>query len=72
MAEQTFQPGDIVVLKSGSPKMTVEYSNDDDTKCWYINTQTKEIEFKEIPTAVLKKAAEKSSAQDDYELFDDV
>jgi len=37
MANQTFDPGDLVRLKSGGPKMTVEQLSDDKATCSFFD-----------------------------------
>lgn len=43
MAEQTFKAGDVVVLKSGSPKLTILWVTNDGTArvVWYNEATTK-------------------------------
>lgn len=41
------KPGDVVVLKSGSPEMTVEYTEGDKVGClWFINGNVVKYVFK--------------------------
>jgi uncharacterized protein YodC (DUF2158 family) len=55
MADPKFNPGDVVALKSGSPKMTVEWSNEEGrTGCWWYNYQTYHFEEKEFTSAMLQ------------------
>lgn len=58
MANQKFQPGDVVILKSGSPKMTVQFSSDDGwTYVVMYNFNTFELHTQlRLPTAALKLA----------------
>ncbi len=49
----SFQSGDVVKLKSGSPKMTVEIVNQDGVKCvWFDNANSKTATFP--PEALLR------------------
>jgi uncharacterized protein YodC (DUF2158 family) len=43
METKKFNPGDVVVIKSGSPKMTVVFCTDYDATCIYYNTTTDKI-----------------------------
>lgn len=55
MQETKFNPGDIVELKSGSPKMTVLRSEEDFTYCfYYIPQENRFEEEKKIPTVLLR------------------
>lgn len=58
MADQKFQPGDVVVIKSGSPKMTVWFtSNDGWAYCYYFKSQSESISQEvKIPSSVLMLA----------------
>jgi uncharacterized protein YodC (DUF2158 family) len=55
MIEQ-FKPGDVVEMKSGSPKLTVWFSSNDGwTHCFFFKAQTEAISHEvKLPTAVLK------------------
>ena len=55
MADYKFNPGDIVIMKSGSPKMTVAYSSNDETMVHYYNYEDHKVSQKiTLPTAVLE------------------
>jgi len=55
MADYKFNPGDIVMMKSGSPKMTVAYSSNDETIVYYYNYEDHKVSPKiTLPTAVLE------------------
>lgn len=54
MANETFRPGDIVQLKSGSPAFTVQASGPDTTRVYWYVTERQQVEMKDIPTATLK------------------
>lgn len=41
--DKCFKAGDVVVLKSGSPKMTVIYSNEESTSVVYYNYEAQKI-----------------------------
>lgn len=44
----TFNSGDIVQLKSGSPAMTVDFVSGDDVTCnWFVNDEVKTAVFKD-------------------------
>jgi len=44
-----FKPGDIVVLKSGGPKMTVDSISDNNISCiWFADNKAESRTFKEI------------------------
>lgn len=47
MSNNTFNPGDVVVLKSGGPKMTYEYENAnyEATCSYFINNERKRESF---------------------------
>jgi uncharacterized protein YodC (DUF2158 family) len=50
-----FQPGDVVTLKSGSPKMTVLSSDENSTNCWYYDTATNKMQpDQNIPSVLLQ------------------
>lgn len=53
-----FNPGDIVIIKSGSPKMTVYTStNEGCTYCYFYSDEEKKIkEATKLPTSVLTLA----------------
>lgn len=51
MATVAFQPGDLVEIKSGSPKLTVVWSGDDTTLVIYYDNG---FEQQELPTAALQ------------------
>lgn len=55
MADETFKAGDIVELKSGSPKMTITFVSEDYAFCtWYdTNTHTWRESVK-FPVIILK------------------
>ena len=55
MADYKFNPGDIVMMKSGSPKMTVSHSSIDETVVFYYNYEENKVSAKIIlPTSVLE------------------
>jgi uncharacterized protein YodC (DUF2158 family) len=42
----TFKAGDVVVLKSGGPKMTIEYVGTDRADCrWFVGEEVKQGTF---------------------------
>ena len=50
MAQEKFQVGDVVTLKSGGPEMTVQevYNNDDWCKCtWFLDGKRYNDSFRE-------------------------
>lgn len=55
MANETFQPGDIVQLKSGSPKMTVLWSNDGKTYCFWFDEHNHRFQDSDFHTILLQK-----------------
>lgn len=56
MAQQTFQPGDVVQLKSGGPKMTVSVIDGDNIYCMgYDENAHQFIEPRKFFRVVLKK-----------------
>ncbi|MCU7547785.1 DUF2158 domain-containing protein [Chitinophagaceae bacterium LB-8] len=57
MAEQTLQLGDVVILKSGSPKMTIASSvfANGNVRVYFYDTNKHELLMKELPSAILKK-----------------
>lgn len=55
MKNNKFNEGDIVRLKSGSPEMTVSYSDEDDTYIYYYNyPENKVSEQIKLKTCVLE------------------
>lgn len=54
MANNCFKDGDIVIIKSGSPKMTVIYSDDDDTSVVYYDYESKKVNATKIATIALE------------------
>ncbi len=55
MSETNFNVGDIVKLKSGSPDMTVSYSDKDETYVFYYNYDKQSVSSKiTLPTGVLE------------------
>ncbi|GEM55275.1 DUF2158 domain-containing protein [Flavobacterium branchiophilum] len=57
MENESFKIGDVVVLKSGSPKMTVVYSDPKMTQCIFFNEFTNELIYpKGFNTPALKLA----------------
>jgi uncharacterized protein YodC (DUF2158 family) len=59
MAQQTFQPGDIVQLKSGGPKMTVTVVDGDNIYCMGYDANAHQfIEPRKFLSIVLKKIDE--------------
>lgn len=65
MPEQKFRAGDIVTLKSGSPKMTVSTSTNETTRCYVYNATLSQVEFKDLPTIILK--LDEESILEEYE-----
>jgi uncharacterized protein YodC (DUF2158 family) len=62
MAQQTFQPGDVVQLKSGGPKMTVTVVDGDNVYCMgYDENAHQFIEPRKFLNIVLKKFDDESS-----------
>lgn len=54
MGTGPLKPGDVVTLKSGGPKMTVDWTNDEDTACtWFVGSKREQAKFY---TATLVKA----------------
>jgi uncharacterized protein YodC (DUF2158 family) len=65
MAEERIIPGDVVQLKSGSPKMTVTRTDEKVTDCIYYSEHTQKIKAAEnIPTVALKKIEATGQGQD--------
>ncbi len=55
MEDCKFNPGDIVMMKSGSPKMTVSFSSADETIVFYYNYEDHKVSSKiTLPTVVLE------------------
>lgn len=55
MENNSFKIGDIVMLKSGSPKMTVVYSDNDHTSVVYYNYESNKVSPSiQITTAALE------------------
>ncbi|WP_156357687.1 DUF2158 domain-containing protein [Sphingomonas sp. Leaf62] len=51
-----FSVGDVVVLRSGGPSMTVLWSNDSETCCtWFPTSQSLEPAIRNFMSGVLKK-----------------
>jgi uncharacterized protein YodC (DUF2158 family) len=60
MADQKFQQGDVVVLKSGSPKMTVGGSPTSSAhiRVYFYDFTTHQLELRDLPPATLMLAPE--------------
>lgn len=54
MSEE-FKPGDLVYLISGSPKMVVVGSNENETRVLWCQYGTDKIQDQTVPTVVLRK-----------------
>lgn len=52
--QSTFQPGDVVQLKSGGPRMTVETSDETLTSCTWFDTKG-ELKRADFPTVIVEK-----------------
>lgn len=50
-----FAPGDVVYLKSGSPKYTVVAANESRVTLMWSNYDTRKIETADVPPVVLRK-----------------
>lgn len=71
----TFQPGDVVALKSGGPFMTVSGISDDGIECMWLGEEG-ELFRETLPHAVLKSAdreedADASETDDDEDEDED-
>jgi uncharacterized protein YodC (DUF2158 family) len=61
MENNAFKPGDIVMIKSGSPKMTVSYSDKDVTVChFYCFTENKININNRLETIILERVDSES------------
>ncbi|AIN74116.1 Uncharacterized conserved protein YodC, DUF2158 family [Flavobacterium psychrophilum DSM 3660] len=58
MENNSFKPGDVVVLKSGSPKMTVSYSDVTETICHYYNFNENKLSLNNRISTVSLELAE--------------
>jgi uncharacterized protein YodC (DUF2158 family) len=66
----TFQPGDIVALKSGGQFMTVSRVSDDGAECMWIGEEG-ELFRETLPLAVLKTIDDDADTADDEDDADD-
>jgi len=64
----TFEPGDVVALKSGSPAMTVIGVKDDGVHCVWYGEETDEVKTDVVPAIALEKAV---ACEDEDEDDDD-
>jgi uncharacterized protein YodC (DUF2158 family) len=62
----TFQPGDVVFLKSGGQSMTVAAINDESVECIWLGEEG-ELFRQEIPAVALTSADEIADDEDDEE-----
>jgi uncharacterized protein YodC (DUF2158 family) len=54
---QTFKPGDLVMLRSGSPTMTVTWVNDTDVGVVYWNDRSNAIEVNSFVAAAVESSS---------------
>jgi uncharacterized protein YodC (DUF2158 family) len=62
----SFQPGDVVSLKSGGPFMTVSAVADDGVECVWLGEEG-ELFREMLPLAVLRTADDDQAVDDEYE-----
>jgi uncharacterized protein YodC (DUF2158 family) len=67
----TFQPGDVVVLKSGGQFMTVSGVSEDEIQCIWIGEEG-ELFRETLPLAVLRAAEDEIEEDDDDGEADEV
>jgi len=68
----TFEPGDVVALKSGGPAMTVIDVKDDTVHCVWYGEESDELKTDVVPAIALEKAiALEDDDEDDDEDEDD-
>ncbi|ELY2018578.1 DUF2158 domain-containing protein [Flavobacterium psychrophilum] len=57
MENNSFKPGDVVIMKSGSPKMTVSYSDRESTTCYLFLFESGRVSSHfSVPTIILELA----------------
>ena len=59
MENKEIKEGDVVILKSGSPKMTVTSIGNSDTRCYYFYEG--KVELTDVPTISLKHYSKEPS-----------